>query len=59
MNNDGAKQWMYHMRKTLNSDKVDLTDDPRVRPAINEFLKIMMDKYGYDFDFKTDDIKYQ
>ena len=59
MNHDGAKQWMYHMRKTLNSNQIDLTDDKRVRPAINEFLKIMMDKYGYEFDFKTDDIKYE
>lgn len=58
MTAQGAELWMEYMRDTLDSDKVDLTDDVRVRPAINEFLRLMMGKYGHDFKFETDQIEY-
>ena len=58
MNEKGAKLWMKYMRDTLDSNKVDLTKDPRVRPAINQFLQLMMNKYAHDFKFNANDIEY-
>ena len=59
MNEDGAKLWLFHMVNTLNSKKIDLTKDPRVRPVINEFLRLIMNKYAHQFDFDTKKLKYQ
>jgi len=51
MNENGAVLWMSYMRQAL--DAADLTDDPRVRPCIEDFLYVMMEKYSKDFGFKT------
>eukprot|EP01084_Bolivina_argentea_P149032 260431_1 len=58
MTKNGAILWMEHMRNTLNLKTIDLTNDERVRPAINEFLQLMLNKYGHDFNFKTSEIEY-
>merc|ERR1712228_934826 len=49
MNEKGAHLWMEYMKNTLDSKEIVLTNDKRVRPAINGFLKLMMNKYGHDF----------
>ena len=51
MNDSGAERWVKLMVETLNDPKIDLTDDPRVRPSINTFLSHFMSKYAADFDF--------
>ena len=53
MNEKGAKRWIELMVKTLNDPTLDLTDDPRVRPAINTFLNFFMGKYESDFQFSA------
>lgn len=58
MTEQGAHMWMEYMRNALDSKDVHLTMDKRVRPAINEFLRLMMNKYGHDFNFETDKVKY-
>lgn len=50
MNNKGAERWVSLMTQTLNEDSVDFTDDTRVRPAINTFLRYFMNKYADDFN---------
>ena len=52
MTYEGAVRWMYHMRNAL--DRSDLTEDPRVRPCIDVFLYVMMEKYARQFGFQTD-----
>jgi truncated hemoglobin YjbI len=57
MNDRGAKVWLRFMKETL--DSVDFgSNDPRIRPAIEVFLETAMCKYGADFDFSTNDLKY-
>ncbi len=56
MNKDGAVRWMYHMNRAL--DESDLTDDPRVKASILDFLKTHMDKYAEQFNFDTTGIEY-
>lgn len=51
MNDKGAERWVKLMVDTLNSADTDLTDDKRVRPAINTFLSHFMSKYAADFNF--------
>jgi hypothetical protein len=45
MNDKGAKRWVKLMAETLNNPAIDLTMDPRVRTAINTFLKYIVGKY--------------
>jgi len=52
MNTRGAERWVKLMNQTLDEPDLDLTDDQRVRPAINTFLAFFIDKYAEDFDFK-------
>ena len=40
------------MVKALNDPSIDLTDDERVRPALNTFLEYFMGKYAADFNFR-------
>ena len=51
MTHQGAVRWMHHMRAAL--DESDLGTDPRVRGVIDDFLFIMMEKYGSQHGFKT------
>jgi len=51
MNDKGAARWVKLMLDTLNDPTLDLTDDPRVRPAINTFLAHFFSKYADDFNF--------
>ncbi|MFK7853969.1 MAG: hypothetical protein AB8B79_07650 [Granulosicoccus sp.] len=53
MNEKGAERWISLMVKTLNEPDLDLTDDTRVRPAINTFLNFFMNKYATDFKFEN------
>ncbi len=54
MNAKGAERWVKLMKATLDEPDLDLTSDPRVRPAINTFLSYFLDKYAVDFDIKID-----
>eukprot|EP00286_Rhodomonas_abbreviata_P001918 CAMPEP_0181291340 /NCGR_PEP_ID=MMETSP1101-20121128/1913_1 /TAXON_ID=46948 /ORGANISM="Rhodomonas abbreviata, Strain Caron Lab Isolate" /LENGTH=479 /DNA_ID=CAMNT_0023395721 /DNA_START=150 /DNA_END=1589 /DNA_ORIENTATION=+ len=56
MNAEGAARWAYHMNKALQV--CDLTDDPRVKVCLCDFLKLHMDKYGEKFKFDTASIKF-
>jgi len=51
MNNKGAERWVTLMTHSLNDPELDLTSDPRVRPAINTFLQFFMEKYVEEFNF--------
>lgn len=53
MNEKGAERWVSLMTKTLNENDTDLTDDTRVRLAINTFLMFFIDKYAHDFKFEN------
>ncbi len=53
MNDDGAERWVKLMVETLNDPELDMTDDARVRPAINSFLSHFMDRYAAEFDFSA------
>ena len=54
MNAKGATRWVILMKATLDEADLDLTADPRVRPALNTFLSFFIDKYADDFDFAID-----
>ncbi len=54
MNDKGAKRWVDLMIATLNDPQLDLSQDSRVRPAINTFLAHFMDKYADEFDFTNE-----
>ena len=54
MNTRGATRWISLMKATLDEPDLDLTTDPRVRPALNTFLSFFIDKYAHDFDFAND-----
>ncbi|KAJ1488773.1 hypothetical protein T484DRAFT_1938332 [Baffinella frigidus] len=53
LNQKGATRWAEHMIAALDaSDKAGvLTQDPRVRRGVEEFLSFFMGKYAKDFDF--------
>ncbi len=53
LNDRGAQRWLELMVKTLNDASIDLTNDPRVRPALNTFLNYFMGKYAHDFRFSN------
>lgn len=54
MNAKGAERWIALMNQTLDATQHLMTDDPRVRIAINTFLAHFMAKYEADFAFATD-----
>ena len=53
MNDKGAQRWVKLMAETLNDPALDLTMDPRVRIAINTFLKFFVGKYADEFAFSN------
>lgn len=53
MNAKGAERWVKLMIDTLNDPANDLTEDPRVRPALNTFLSHFMGKYADEFHFEN------
>lgn len=53
MNDKGAQRWVKLMAETLNDPAIDLTPDPRVRTAINTFLKYFVGKYADEFAFSN------
>lgn len=53
MNAKGAERWTALMLETLDECKAEMTDDPRVRPAINTFLSFFMEKYAREFSFEN------
>lgn len=56
MNAKGAKRWSKLMLDALDASGDPMTDDPRVRPAINTFLSHFMGKYEAEFDFTSDSV---
>jgi len=54
MNDKGAQRWVSLMVDTLNDESIDMTNDPRVRPAINTFLSHFLSKYAEEFKFSDD-----
>lgn len=51
MNDRGAARWTRLMVDTLDACARHMTDDPRVRPALNTFLHHFMEKYAHEFAF--------
>ena len=49
MTTKGANIWMYHMDNAL--DKIDFSNDRRIRKCIDVFLNHFMIKYAVEFDF--------
>ena len=53
MTTQGAERWTKLMLDTLDTSAGHMTDDPRVRPAINTFLDFFMGKYAQEFGFEN------
>jgi truncated hemoglobin YjbI len=53
MNDKGALRWTQLMLATLDASAHHMTDDPRVRPAVNTFLTHFMGKYAAEFGFEN------
>jgi truncated hemoglobin YjbI len=53
MNDKGATLWAKLMVETLDETAIHMTDDPRVRIAINTFLAHFFEKYATDFNFNN------
>lgn len=53
MNDKGANLWSELMLETLDASTDLMTDDPRIRIAINTFLSFFMGKYAEDFQFEN------
>ena len=53
MNERGAERWTRLMLETLEDSAQHMTDDPRVRPALNTFLNYFMEKYAREFAFEN------
>jgi len=49
MNDRGAARWVSLMVETLAASDHHMTDDPRVRIAINTFLTHFLRKYAVEF----------
>lgn len=49
MTTKGANIWMYHMDNALN--KMNFSNDKRIRKCIDVFLNHFMIKYAVEFDF--------
>ena len=48
MTDKGARRWTELMVATLEATSQHMTDDPRVRPALNTFLTYFMGKYAQE-----------
>ncbi|AKI00194.1 Bacterial-like globin [Hoeflea sp. IMCC20628] len=53
MNEKGAARWTRLMLDTLEATAPHMTNDPRVRPALNTFLTHFMGKYAQEFGFEN------
>ena len=53
MNEKGAERWSRLMVDSLDNSAQHMTEDPRVRPAINTFLAHFMGKYSKEFAFEN------
>ena len=53
MNDKGAERWTKLMLDTLEASGKHMTDNPRVRPALNTFLTHFMGKYAQEFGFEN------
>ncbi|MCY0095494.1 hypothetical protein [Hoeflea ulvae] len=53
MNDKGAQRWTSLMLDSLEASARHMTDDPRVRPALNTFLTHFMGKYAQEFGFEN------
>lgn len=53
MNEPGAKRWVRLMVAALDDSTIHLTDDPRVRPALNTFLAHFFARYAAEFNFSS------
>jgi len=53
MTEKGAERWTKLMLETLDTSAQHMTDDPRVRPALNTFLSYFMGKYAQEFAFEN------
>ena len=51
MNDRGPERCLKLMNATLGANGAHLTDDPRVRIAINTFLTHFLLKYAQEFNF--------
>ena len=51
MNENGAKRWIVHMKKSLNSNLNTLNIDQRIYPCILDFLNFFMQKYAKEYNF--------
>ena len=51
MNDRGAERWVELMNATLDANGDHMTDDTRVRIAINNFLTHFLGKYAQEFSF--------
>ncbi len=56
MNAKGAQRWSKLMLQTLDASAAQMTDDARVRVAINTFLSHFMAKYEAEFNFTSDSV---
>jgi truncated hemoglobin YjbI len=57
MNAKGARQWMHYMKQSLKKNRHYFDHDPRILPAIMEFLRTKMRSYAmlHDWDFDDGD----
>lgn len=53
MTDRGAERWTRLMLDTLDACDRHMTDDPRVRPALNTFMNFFMGKYAQEFGFEN------
>ena len=53
MDEKGARRWVKLMVQTLDACDHHMTDDARVRPAINTFLTYFLARYADDFKFEN------
>lgn len=56
MNARGAQRWTALMVDTLEASGEHMTEDPRVRPALNTFLHFFMEKYATEFGFANESV---
>jgi len=56
MTERGAERWTRLMLDTLEDSTQHMTNDPRVRPALNTFLSYFMEKYAREFGFENNSV---
>lgn len=55
MNERGAKRWMHHMRGAIRSYDFSKFNDPRIVPALVEFLRIKVMTYAEEHQWEFND----